>query len=213
MDHLITTKVLRAVWAPAPAAERIIEPLRAACALYSIDTPARVAAFIGQCAHESAGFTRLEEGLRYTTTKRIMQMFSRVRTPEQAAALINNPEALANTVYASRLGNGPPASGDGWRYRGRGIIQLTGRAAYARAEQDIGMPYLAHPDTVSLPSDACLTAAWYWFSNGLNTKADAGDHRAITRTINGPAMAGHQERVHLTSLAAGAIEEIQKGDV
>lgn len=208
MSKFITPRVLQAVGASAEEAERLVEPMRAACALFAIDTRQRVAAFIGQCAHESAGFTRMEENLRYTTPKRIMQMFSRVRTLEQAQALVAKPEALANVVYASRLGNGPQATGDGWRYRGRGLIQLTGREIYRRAANDLARPYEDQPDLVAQPSDACLTAAWFWFGNGLNSKADMGDTRAITRAINGPAMAGLHERVVLCNLANMAIQEI-----
>lgn len=176
-------------------ARQFAEPMRAACALFDISTPVRLAAFLAQCIHESAGFTRLEENLWYTTPERIRQMWpSRVSSLADAATLTRNPKALANRVYAQRLGNGDPASGDGWRYRGRGLFQLTGRHNYADAALELNRPYVDFPDLVAHPSDACLTAAWYWHTNKLNILADASNTRAITRAVNGPGMVGLHER-------------------
>lgn len=173
------------------------EPLKAAMALFAIDTPTRQAAFIAQCLIESAKFTRLEENLYYTTPERIRAVFpSRVLSLPDAATLARNPEALANRVYANKNGNGDEASGDGWLYRGRGLFQLTGRANYANASQGAGLQdqYLIYPERVAKPSDACLTAAWYWWDNDCNELIDSGNFDATTRKINGPAMMHRHER-------------------
>lgn len=170
-------------------ARAFAEPLATACARFGIDTPRRVAGFVAQCRVESADFTRLEEGLYYTTPARIRAVFpSRVRGEADAATLARNPRALANRVYAGRLGNGDEGSGDGWAYRGRGLIQITGRDNYAAAAAACGKLYLERPDLVAQPEDAALTAAWFWSAAGLNTLADLRQWDGITRRVNGPAM-------------------------
>lgn len=187
---------------------RLFEPcLAAAWTRFEITTPQRQAAFVAQCAHESRNFTALEEGLFYRTPERICAIF-RGSVPDLQVAwpLACNPQALANHVYANRLGNGDPASGDGWRYRGRGLIQLTGRANYARAAAALGRPYLDEPDLVAQPSDSCLTAAWFWSQSKLNALADALRIDAITRAINGPAMVGAKERRDLFATALAAFQ-------
>lgn len=191
----ITVPQLIAAGIAPTQAKAFAEPLTAACALHDITTPARIAAFVAQIAHESANFTALEESLYYRTPERIRAMWpTRVPTLRDAAVLARNPQALANVVYADRNGNGNPASGDGWRYRGRGLIQLTGRANYRAATQSRTRDYEANPELVATPQDACLTAAWYWAQHGCNTLADASNIDAITRVINGAAMAGREDR-------------------
>lgn len=180
----------------APTQARLfLEPLRAAFARFQIDTRPRIAAFIAQAAHESANFTRLEELLYYRTPERLLTVWPRrFAGLGDAAHFIRNPRALANRVYANRLGNGDEASGDGWRYRGRGIFQLTGRANYLAAGVALGQDYKTHPELVALPTDAALTAGWYWASTHLNELADSAQIDAITERINGPAMLGQVER-------------------
>lgn len=179
-------------------ARQFAEPLRAAMKLNAIDTEAREAAFIAQCIIESQHFTRLEENLFYTTPSRINAIFSAVKTDEEAAKYTRNPKALANKVYAGRNGNGNEESGDGWTYRGRGLFQLTGRENYRKASEGVGLgaAYLWRPDLVAMPSDACLTAAWYWRANGCNQAIDNGMFDATTKAINGPAMLHKKERAH-----------------
>lgn len=179
-----------------PTQARAFQPhLSVACSLFDINNVARLAGFIAQCHIESDGFTQLEEGLWYRDPVRIRAIFpSSVKTADQAAALVRNPQALANTVYANRLGNGPVASGDGWRYRGRGLKQLTGRANYAQAASALARPYVESPELVALPEDASLTAAWFWAANGCNALADAQQWDAITRKVNGPGMLKAKER-------------------
>ena len=171
------------------------EPLSRAMARFGIDRNARIAAFIAQLRLESNNFTRTEENLFYTTPARIRAVFpSRVRTDADAARVARNPKGLANLVYANRLGNGDEASGDGWRYRGRGLIQLTGRNNYTDAATALAQDYENNPDVVALPDAACLTAAWFWHARKLNQLADAWQIDAITRSINGPAMLHRHER-------------------
>ena len=174
-----------------PTQARIFaEPLAAACARFGITTPARIAGFVAQCRVESAGFTVLEENLRYRQPERLRAVFpSRVPNLADAARLVAaGPQAIANRVYAGRIGNGDEASGDGWRYRGRGLKQLTGRANYADAAEGLGRPYVERPDLVATPTDACLTAAWFWHNAKCNILADSAQWDAITRAVNGPGM-------------------------
>ena len=186
---LVTVGSLIAAGLAPTQARQFAEPLAAACARFDINTPARLAGFVAQCHIESAGFTRLEEGLSYSTPERIRAVFpSRVPSLADAARLVRQPQALANRVYSGRLGNGDEASGDGWRYRGRGIVQLTGRANYADAATALGRPYVEQPELVAQPADACLTAAWFWHSRKLSILADSAQWDAITRAVNGPAM-------------------------
>lgn len=178
-------------------AKQFAEPLKAAMALNDILTPEKQAAFIAQCMIESASFTRLEENLFYTTPERIRAVWpSRFSTVEQAALYTRNPKALANRVYAHKLGNGDESSGDGWNFRGRGLFQLTGRDNYRAASVGIGLSsaYIHRPDMVAEPSDAALTAAWFWRDRGCNRAMEAGDFNQTTRIINGPAMLHKKER-------------------
>lgn len=203
---MITIATLIACGIAPTQARAFADPLATACARFSIDTPQRVAGFIGQCVVESVGFTRLEEGLFYTTPERIRSVFpSRVPSLAVAATLARNPRALANRVYAGRLGNGDEASGDGWAYRGRGLIQLTGRDNYAAAAAGCGKLYLERPDLVAQPEDAALTAAWFWSSAGLNALADTKNWDGITRRVNGPAMLHKAERTAATLEALEAL--------
>jgi putative chitinase len=190
----------------APTQARIFaEPLHAACVLYGIDTPARVGAFVAQCRVESTNFTDLEESLYYTTPERIRQIWpTRVPNLADASRLTRNPKALANRVYANRLGNFDEASGDGWRFIGRGLIQLTGRTNYSLAAHATRKPYLDKPELVGQPIDACLTAAWFWHSNGLSKLADAHLIDGITRAVNGPRMLEADRRRQFTDEAQRA---------
>jgi putative chitinase len=174
----------------APTQARIFaEPLAAACERFGIVTPARVAGFLAQCRVESANFTQLEESLYYRDAARIASIFkSRVKSIADAQRLTRNPRALANVVYATRLGNGDEASGDGWRFRGRGLKQLTGKANYTDAAAALARPYVGQPDLVAQPEDACLTAAWFWHTVKGNALADSAQWDAITRAVNGPGM-------------------------
>ncbi len=210
----ITPRLLIEAGLNATQAKAFADPLSAACALFDISTPRRLAAFLAQCSHESRGFAALEEDLFYRRPDHIAEVFkSRIPNEGVARSLACKPEALANVVYAGKNGNGEPASGDGWRYRGRGLLQLTGRANYAAAAAGLKRPYIEQPELVSQPSDAALTAAWYWSEHGINSLADKGDTAGVTRRINGPAMLGLADRTQLYLSALDALTRAQVGAV
>ncbi|MQA39966.1 glycoside hydrolase family 19 protein [Rugamonas aquatica] len=169
-----------------------IEPVRQAMDEWEINTDARVAAFLAQVIHESASFNQLAENLNYTAIRLCKVWPKRFETIEAAQPFANNPERLANLVYASRMGNGDERSGDGYRYRGRGLIQLTGRENYTRCGLAIRQDLLATPDLLLQPAAASRSAAWFWKSHGLNELADprpdgdaVTDFGRITKIING----------------------------
>lgn len=197
---------LIAAGVPPTQARVFLDPLAAACDRFRINTPARLAAFIAQCRVESADFTQLEENLRYRSPERLLAIFpSRVRSLADAARLIaDGAAAIANRVYAGKIGNGDEASGDGWRYRGRGIKQLTGRANYADAQAELAFDYIGHPELVALPAHACMTAAWFFERAKGNLLADSAQWDAITRAINGPGMMQADLRRQYSEEAVGA---------
>ena len=200
---------LRSIGVNAEIAAHYAPVLAAELPAFAIHTPARVAAFLAQCHVESAGFARLSENLSYGSAERLCAVWpSRFRGLAAARPYVRAPERLANRVYAGRLGNGAEASGDGWRFRGRGLKQLTGRANYSAAGQALGRPYLEQPDLVARPHDAVRTACWFWRANGCNALADAGDLDAITRRINGPAMLKAPERRHLAEKLLAALKAL-----
>ncbi|HVT59483.1 MAG TPA: glycoside hydrolase family 19 protein [Thermoanaerobaculia bacterium] len=160
---------------------------------FDISTSLRVAAFLAQIAHESAQLKHLEEILNYSANG-LLNTWPKRFTPETANAYARQPERIANLVYGGRGGNGDEASGDGWRYRGRGLIQLTFRDNYRRAGEALGLPIEDQPDTVATPEIGSRSAGLYWKDNGLNTPADAGEFEKITRRING-GLAGQPERL------------------
>lgn len=189
-------------------AAAFVGPLNAAMNRYAIDRSLkRMAAFIGQCGHESGQFTVLVENLNYGAEGLAITWPSRyaiypkngVPYPnELAIRLARRPEAIANNAYANRNGNGSEASGDGWKYRGRGLVQVTGRANYATAGAALALDLIQHPELLELPWNACMSAAHFWSVNGLNDLADAGNTLAITRKINGGTK-GLDERLAFTS--------------
>ena len=169
----------------AKAPDAVVGALDAAMRRFEIATPARVAAFCAQLAHESGQLQRWTENLSYRW-ERLRQVFPKYFPSDaEARPFDRKPERIANRVYANRMGNGPEASGDGWRYRGRGPIQLTGKDNYRACGQGIGVDLVDDPDLLVTPEPGCLAAAWFWARNGLNALADAGDFVTITRRING----------------------------
>jgi len=162
-----------------------LQPLEDTFAKYDINTPERQAAFIGQCAHESGNFKTLEENLNYKP-EALMRVWPS-RFPDLATAMkyAHNPEAIANKVYGGRMGNGPEETGDGWKYHGRGLIQLTRKENYANCGSSIGVDLLSNPNLLNTPEYAALSAGWFWNKKGLNALADAGDFETMTKRING----------------------------
>lgn len=168
---------------------------------HSVDTVNRRAHFLAQVCFESGYFGRLVENLYYTHASRIAAVWPRLSP--RADSLVRNPEALGNAAYANHLGNGNEASGDGYKYRGRGLIQLTGRSNYAHHGSLANIDILNHPDLAADPHNAVVLALAYWNANHCNDDADRDDVAAVTKKINGPAMLGLAERRTLTNRAKG----------
>lgn len=161
------------------------KPLQDTFAKYNINTLKRQACFIGQCMHESNGFRVLEENLHYSANALMRTWSSRFPDSDTAEKYANNPEKIANKVYAGRMGNGAPETGEGYAYRGRGLIQLTGKDNYANCGSSLGVDLLGNPDWVATPEYAALTAGWFWNKKGLNELADVMDIETMTKRING----------------------------
>lgn len=175
--------------------------LDAALQDFAIDTPARIATFLAQVGHESAHLTRCVENLTYSAQRLAMVWPRRFRSADGsptalAREVAYQPERIANIVYAGRNGNGDEASGDGWRFRGRGLLQVTGRSNYRSVGEGLEQPFVARPQLLAEPRWACRSAAWWWKRNGLNELADEGRFEDITRRING-GLNGQEERAQL----------------
>jgi putative chitinase len=176
--------------------------------LFAIDAPQRAAAFLAQISHESQQFTRLRESLHYSTPQRLCAVWpTRFPNVDAAAPYVGQPERLGDKVYGGRMGNTQP--GDGLRYCGRGLIQVTGRAGCCAARDGLRDPALglsdvpdfeASPSALELPHWAALSAGLYWRRNKLNALADRGDTAGITRIVNG-GLHGLAEREALYRIA------------
>jgi putative chitinase len=175
---------------------------------YEIDTPKRIASFIAQCGHESGGWRVFSENLNYSA-KALNALFGKyfVRAGRDAEEYHRQPEKIANVVYANRMDNGDTDSGDGWRYRGRGPIQLTGKANYTAFSEDMDVDAVNNPDLVSEDKTvALMSAIWFWNKNGLNRYADADDIKTLTKRINGGYI-GLEDRIHHWKEALHAMGE------
>lgn len=197
-----------------PASVGFIDGLNRAVEYADLSAPLRVCHFMAQCAHESGGFRRLVENLNYSAEGlaavwpnryAVDPKAERKRPNEAALRLARKPEAIANNCYADRLGNGHESSGDGWRYRGRGLIQLTGKQTYQAASRAIygDDRLLQTPDMLAQPEGACLSAAWFWRQHGINAAADANDVHRVTRIVNG-GLNGINDRVEWLARAKEA---------
>lgn len=175
--------------------EQWVQPLNEAMELYEINTPTRVAPFLAQCAHESGMFERLVENLNYSADGLLRTWPNRFLDRSEALAYARKPERIANHVYALRNGNGNETSGDGWRYRGRGLLQITFRNNYSACEKDTGLPLLDNPGLLEKPSGATQSAGWFWWDNGCNEVADEGDFDGVSGIINRGSR--HKEALHL----------------
>jgi putative chitinase len=161
---------------------------------FMIVTPVQQAAFIGQCGHECGNFRILEENLNYRAETLMKLWPRRFPTLEVANEYARNPKKIANKVYSSRMGNRDEASGDGFRFRGRGCIQLTGHSGYFHAGKALGVDFVKEPDLVATPQYAALTAGWFWDTHKLNKLADVRDWTALTKRINGGTI-GLEDRI------------------
>jgi putative chitinase len=152
---------------------------------YDINTPVRQAMFLSQIAHESGNFRAVQENLNYSVNG-LRSVFGKYFPDDEIAAqYARQPERIANRVYANRMGNGEESSGDGWKYRGRGLIQLTGKNNYTTFSLAADNNALLEPDLVAEPELAVQSGGWFWGTNNLNRLADTGDVRVVTRRING----------------------------
>jgi putative chitinase len=161
---------------------------------YGINTPQRVAAFLAQCAHESGGFVFLKENLNYKAPS-LRKVFPKYFPDDAtAAAYANKPEKIANRVYANRMGNGDESSGDGWRYCGRGLIQLTGKDNYTFFAASLDIPVEEAAEYLQTFEGAVQSACFFWEQNNLNQWADKGDILTLTKRINGGTI-GLEDRI------------------
>lgn len=151
---------------------------------YEINTPMRLAHFLAQTAHESGGFRLTEENLNYSA-QRLTEVFPKYFRNVDASSYARKPEKIASRVYANRMGNGDEASGEGWKYRGRGLIQLTGKSNYTRFANFLDFSLDDVDEFMKTPEGALESAAWFWYENDLNQLADKDDISAVTKKING----------------------------
>ena len=178
----ITAEHIKAIFPKYKYPDDLADALTESFDKYEINTVNRAAGFLAQCGHESAGFTVLKENLNYSA-EGLNKIFKKYfPTIESAQPYARNPEKIANKVYANRMSNGDEASGDGYKFRGRGYIQLTGKANYTLFGKAIGEDITANPDVVS-GKYALLSAAWFWSNNGLNKLADGGSTDTVVTTI------------------------------
>jgi putative chitinase len=177
-----------------------VEALNAIIPLYDINTPRRVAAFIAQAAHESANFTRLRENLNYSASG-LMSTWPKRFNQQTAQAYARQPEKIANKVYANRMGNGDETSGDGWRFKGRGLFQITGHDNYLAFSTDAfgDDRLLTDSAYVETPEGAIKSACWYWNKNNLNDLADVGNIKDMTWRINGGYLGLEERQRHYTA--------------
>ena len=164
---------------------------------YDIDTSARVAAFMAQCGHESGGFTVMQENLNYSAKGLVGTFKKYFPTEAQAKLYERRPEMIANRVYANRMGNGDEASGEGWYFRGRGIVQITGKNNYTKCSQSLfeSNVLVENPDLLLETEYAIHSACWFWSAARLNELADIGDMKTMTKRINGGYI-GLEDRIN-----------------
>lgn len=167
---------------------------------YEINTKNRIAGFLGQCAVESVEFTKFEENLNYSSQSLMKVWPHYFLSSVLADQYARQPEKIANKVYANRMGNGDEHTGDGFKFRGRGFIQLTGHDNYSKCGHDIGKDLNNYPEYLETPEGALASALWFWNKNYLSDLADHDDILHITKKINGGTI-GLDERTHLYQLA------------
>jgi putative chitinase len=168
-----------------PYAEHWHEALEQLLPDYEINTPQRIAAFVAQCAHESGGFRFVKENLNYKAAS-LRKIFGKYFPDDAiAATYANRPEMIANRVYGGRMGNGPEASGEGYKYCGRGLLQLTGKENYSWFAASLEISPEEAAEYLETFEGAAQSACWFWETNNLNAEADAGDIKKMTKKING----------------------------
>ena len=198
--------------------EKWLDAVVATCKEFEINTPQRVAAFLAQTSHESGGYTMLSENLNYKAAtlaacwpnrfavlgpdKKPIKKDGKLVPTAVANSIAGKPELIANLVYSSRMGNGPAESGEGWKFRGRGLKQLTGKDNYVRCGAALGLDLVGNPDLLLEPMYAARSAGWFWKANNLAAFADAGDLKGMTKKING-GLIGYEQRQALYDACYG----------
>jgi putative chitinase len=185
--------------------EKFVQPLSEVTEHYEINTPQRLAAFLAQTAHESGGFNAIKENLNYSA-RGLMTTFKKYfPTEELAKQYERQPEKIANKVYGGRMGNGPETSGEGAKFCGRGLIQLTGKSNYTRLAKDLEMSIDECVAYLETPAGAVTSAGWFWDNNNLNKYADSSDFTMLTKRINGGTI-GLADRKHHYEIALEALQ-------
>ncbi len=179
-----------------------VQPIKDACIKFNIDTVREVACFLAQAGHESAGFTRMTENLNYTKPERLMAVWpKRFPTLSFAKQFVGNPEKLANQVYANRMGNGDPSSGDGWKFRGTGLFQLTGRDNYTAFGRSMGIRAEAAADYIRSGKEAAaMSAAWFFEYNNIDALAATPGVEDETKRINGGQIGLPERKKHFDAI-------------
>jgi putative chitinase len=180
----------------------LVDPFNETFQRFGITTPAQQASWIGQCGHECGNFRIMEENLNYRAPT-LLKLFPKTPkrqwgfTPEEAAAYEKQPVRIANRIYGNRMGNRDEASGDGFRFRGSGFLQLTGHSNFYHAGQALGVDFVMQPELVRTPMYAAQTAGWFWQTHRLNQYADSGDILTMTKRINGGTIGLEDRKKHI----------------
>jgi putative chitinase len=180
----------------------LVDPFNETFQRFGIVTPAQQASWIGQCGHECGNFRIMEENLNYRAPT-LLKLFPKTPkrqwgfTPEEAAAYEKQPVRIANRIYGNRMGNRDEASGDGFRFRGSGFLQLTGHSNFFHAGQALGVDFVMQPELVRTPMYAAQTAGWFWQTHRLNQYADSGDILTMTKRINGGTIGLEDRKKHI----------------
>jgi putative chitinase len=195
-DCILTQDQLQQMIPSNPHVEHWHEALIQLLPDYDINTPQRIAGFVAQCAHESNGFTAIKENLNYRPES-LMKLFAKYfPTLDSAQAYAHQQEKIANKIYANRMGNGDEASGDGYKFCGRGLIQITGRDNYQSFADSLQMSIDDVPDYLATFEGAAQSACWFWENNNLNKWADQGDILTLTKKINGGTIGLEDRKAH-----------------
>jgi putative chitinase len=180
----LTTSIIAAgCGAAVLRAAQWVKPLQAACDMGEINTPLRAAAFLATCGVECTRLTALVENMNYSATA-LESEFGKYFTAAEVPEFANKPQKIANRVYANRNGNGDEASGDGWAFRGRGVIGTTGRRNYLLCGIGLDLDLTTHPELLEQDANAAMAGAWYWFNRKLNALADAGNFLGLSKAVN-----------------------------
>ena len=180
----------------------LVDPFNETFQRFGIVTPAQQASWIGQCGHECGNFRIMEENLNYRAPT-LLKLFPKTPkrqwgfTPEEAAAYEKQPVRISNRIYGNRMGNRDEASGDGFRFRGSGFLQLTGHSNFYHAGQALGVDFVMQPELVRTPMYAAQTAGWFWQTHKLNQYADSGDILTMTKRINGGTIGLEDRKKHI----------------